>query len=131
MLQNCTAPSDSETPSRKCCISYQLFQRPLRVVSSGTPKVESRLLTIDWIDGHEQGPLRLAHAASVSLEHIRPDRVSYSDVWMRSFASRCLLDKRAFYVEQILVLYRIRVEVNHFTWFSRARGLSGKCKKVA
>ena len=35
-----------------------------------------KLLKYLWLDGHEQGPLLLAHAASVSLEPISPDQVS-------------------------------------------------------
>ena len=76
MLQDQTTSSDSETPTHKCSIACQLVQRPMRVVSSCTPRVKCRLLTKHWVVGHEQGPLRLAHAASVSLEPIRPDQVS-------------------------------------------------------
>ena len=35
-----------------------------------------KLLKYLWLDGHEQGPLLLAHAASVSLEPILMDQVS-------------------------------------------------------
>jgi len=73
MPKNGTISTDLETPSRKCCIAFQLFQRPKRV--SCTPGLKCGLLTKHWIAEHDQGQLLLVHAVFVNLAPIRVDQV--------------------------------------------------------